>query len=337
MENSIILKRNTYESARVSVKKGKFLSKENFNKLSKLSFDEILKYLEENGFKEEIDNSYIQYEGFYLIEKILNTHTSKAYSQIFHFASKENKVLLETYYLKYQIHNLMVLVRSMKSNEKEIESYLIGDDRRKEKYIKAFQMPKIEDSIIYISKKLNLNSKKVLEKYENSIYDMENYLYKIYYEKLNSYNFIYNKKDEKNFFSYVKTYIDLINSRTFLKLKIENLQNQFENYYIEGGKLQVIFFKKYENDSLKNIMANLDSIFSNLEKTDESHCISSLDKKINEHKLIASKKLKFVSFGSPFFILKYLFEMETQISKLRILLKAKWLNLSSEQIEDLIK
>ncbi len=331
------LKKGSFESAKISVKKGKLYSEETIKSFVNQSFDEILKYMEEHGFKKSIDSSYLQFEGFYLIERVLNMHTSRIYKHVFSSASKQNKNLLEVYYLKYQIHNLMVLVRCYLSKEKDIEPFLIGDERRKEKYVKAFEMPKLEDAITYISKKLRLDESEVLKAYENGVYELENYLYKQYYEKLKSYRFKYNSVDESKFFKFIRTYIDLINARTFMKLKSEELKSlNFNEMYIEGGELNLKFFNDISNLDVEKSLDKFNKHFGHLESCKDLSCIASLDKRVNEHKASAKEVFKIASFGSPFFSLKYLLEVERQMAKLRVLLKAKYLKVEDKEIEGLL-
>ena len=55
------------------------------------------------------------------------------------------------------------------------------------------------------------------------------------------------------------------------------------------------------------------------------------------HKAKAEEILGSVQFGSPFFSLKYLFEVEKEINKLRTILKAKYLKLPENEIRGLIQ
>lgn len=334
----IILKKKVYESAKIAVKKGALYGDEEILRLANYSFDEILKYMEEHGFKDSIDVSYLQFEGFYLIERILNIHVSKIYKDVFYAANQKNKILFEVYYLKYQIHNLMVLVRCYLSKEDNIEPFLIGDERRKEKYIKAFSMPKIEDAILYISKKLGIDSVKSLEAYKKGVYELENYLYKVYYEKLKSFKFIFNGVEEKKFFKFIREYIDLINARTFMKFKTDNIDfDSFEKFYIEGGLLKLNFFEKSFSKSINECLLDFNTVFGDIENCDDVSFVASIDKRINVHKASARDVFKSAKFGSPFFTLKYLFDVEREMSKLRILLKAKYLKMDDKEIKELIK
>lgn len=331
--NKINLKKSTYQAAKVSVMKGDLFGEEKISSLSNLTYEEILKFMEENGFKDSIDSTYLEFEGFYLIEKILNTHMSKIYSRIFNSASIQNKKLLDLFYQKYQIHNLLVVLRCKKSNEKDISPYLLGDQRKQEKFFKAFEMP-IKDSLIYMLKKINIDYVKGIEIFENGdIFELENFLYSQYYQKLISTNFHYNKKDEKKFFIFNRKYIDLINYRTLIKLKIENNPElKFENLFIPGGNFTLKTYTSFDELDIEESLKKL----SALEKDTQFNSPNSLDKSINELKNKSKNLFSRVTFGSPFYVLKFLFEAENEMSRLRTLLKAKYLKLSKEDIDNII-
>lgn len=336
MVEIINLKKGSYESARISSKKSKLFGDEKIKEFMKFSFDEALKYLEEHGFRESVDSSYLQFKGFYLIERVFNMHTSKIYKSVFQSSSKKNKILLNAYYLKYQIHNTMVVVRCYLAKEKDIEPYLIGDERRKEKYLKAYEMPNLEDALTYISKKLEFDTTEVLASYKKGIYELENYLYKKYYEKLMNFKFKYNKVDEKNFFEFIRMYIDLINTRTAIRLKVENIKTlNFKELYIEGGKLNMEFYNDLMSYDLNKMQEKINEEFGKITNLQQNN-ISGIDKRISIHKTKANEMLSSVYFGSPFYSLKYLFDVEREISKLRIILKAKYLKLPESEIRGLI-
>lgn len=335
MANVIKLKKDSYNSAKISVVSGNLYGTEKIHELVKLNFDEILIYLEEHGFRSSVDKSYLQYDGFYLVERVLNDHISDIYTKVFRGCSDANKILLDSYYLKYQIHNILVVLRCRSTNEKEIETYLIGDSKQKYKYLKAFEMPVIEDALSYMVKKLDIDESESLKHFKVGIYDLENYLYKTYYTKLNDLEFKYNKSDEKVFSNFVRTHIDLLNIRTFLKLKTENIEFNFEDFYISGGKFGYPKFKDLTEKTLEETIKYFTEHFGNIEKV-ETDSFENLDKQILLHKQSASQIFKKIKFGSPFFALKFLFKVEKEMNQLRTLLKAKYLNLSDEGIKELL-
>lgn len=338
MTKTINLKKSSYSSARISVKRGELYGDEKLKELVNLKFDEILRYLEEHGFRKSVDKAYLQYKGFYLIERVLNDHLSKVYKSVFSGSSKANKILLDSYYLKYQVHNLMVVLRCKLSKEEDFEAYLIGDERRKSKYIKAFEMPNIEDALIYMSKKLKFDDKIVLENYKKGIFELENYLYRQYYEKLKSLKFKYNNSDEKSFFKFIRDYIDLLNARTFLRLKVEEKNAlMFEDLFIIGGKLQFDDFDNLNTKNMKEILDFFKIFFGDIDLSLDSLSIDSLDKRISIHKKKSENLFKKANFGSPFYSLRFLFKIEREMGILRVLLKSKHLNLDKEEILNLIK
>jgi len=335
MANVIKLKKDSYNSAKLSVVSGNLYGTEKIQDLVKLNFDEILVYLEENGFRNAVDKSYLQYNGFYLVERILNDHISDIYTKVFRGCANTNKILLDSYYLKYQIHNILVVLRCRSAEEKEIETYLIGDSKQKTKYIKAFQMPNLEDALTYLVKKLDIDVTESLKHFKIGIYDLENYLYKTYYTKLNELEFKYNGSDEKLFSNFVQKHIDLLNIRTFLKLQTEKIDFNFEDFYISGGTLEYKNFEKLSTGTLEKSIKYFSRHFGNVDDID-TDSFENLDKQILQHKQSSNLIFKSVKFGSPFFALKFLFKVEKEMEQLRTLLKAKYLKLSDEGIKELL-
>ena len=195
---------------------------------------------------------------------------SNTYQSVFLGSTGNNKKLLETYYLKYQVHNLMALLRCKKADEKNLEPYLIGDGRRKEKYIKAWEMP-IEDAIIYLTKKLGFEPDEVLENYRKSIYDVENYLYKVYYEKLKSVNFKFNNRDERKFIKFITLYIDLLNARSYLRVRNETQEKiNYSDFFLPGGNLSLNVFENLNSKSINVVLEELQKILNKKEFTFDS-------------------------------------------------------------------
>lgn len=332
----INLDRSAYSSAKISVNRGKLYGEEKIKELSKLEFDEILRYLEEHGFRSSVDKAYLQYEGFYLVERVLNDYLSKIYGSVFSGATKKNRTLLEAFYLKYQVHNMLAVVRCKLANEKDFESYLIGEDRRKEKYIKAFEMPNVEDALVYMSKKLGFEETEVLDAYKQGVYELENYLYKEYYMKLSSYEFKYNGIDEKAFINFIRDYVDLLNARSFLRLKAEDISLEYSQIYLEGGRLNLNDFNKLSDKKLEECLDFFKNIFGDLSLSLDTLSVDSIDKRISMHKKKAENIFQKAKFGSPFFSLRFLFNVEREMNLLRILLKAKYLKLTEDEVKELL-
>lgn len=325
MNSTISLKKGTYEAAKLSSIKSQLPTTKSISSLSTLTYEEILKHLEEHGFKEVIDNSYLSYEGFYLIEKILNDYLSQIYTKFFKATSKNNQKFLENYYLKYQIHNVMATLRCKISSSEDLHPYLIGDEHRKEKYIKAFTMS-TNDALEYLSKKLFFDPQKVHFYYKKGLFELENYLYAQYYKKLFENLPSYSKVEDKKYVKFLKTYVDLLNIRTKLVVENEEL-SLFEELFIPYGTIS------------KN---EFDNSISGLFKIANIHLGLSLKKPVDvdlailNHKNSAADGFSSVSFGSPYALLGFFFTVENSIGQIRKLLKAKYMGLSEKELEEVL-
>lgn len=326
MAQSIALKKGVYESAKISAKKGDLLSSSTISSLKNHSYEEILKYLEEHGFREVIDKSYLSYEGFYLIEKILNDYLSQNYTQFFSATSKNNRVFLEKYYLKYQIHNVLATLRCMESSQNDVTPYLIGDIRRKEKYIKAFEMSKTQ-ALEYMTKKLGFDTQEVLKYHQKGLFELENYLYQQYYTQLISLLPTYKKQEDRKYKQFIKSYIDLLNARSYFTLQQES-QSLFDNLFIEKGNLKKQDIEQLSDDELYKHLSH--QLSQNISSPID------IDKAIGTFKQKGAFLFSNVSFGSPYAILGYFFTLEHTIGQIRKLLKAKYMELSQEEIDEVL-
>lgn len=329
--------KHSFESGKLGVKKSQLFSLEKLHELENLSFDELLKFLEEHGFREEIDTSYLSYQGFYLIEKILNDHLSKEYGDVFSISSTHLKSFLSSFYFKYQIHNFMVVVRCFDSGEKDISPYLIGNSFEKVKFLKAFEMPSKEDSFIYLAKKLSLDSTKVLEEYSKGIYYMENYLYSQYYSRLFSTKLRFNFLDEKKYLSSIKKTVDLLNVRTYLRLRIQELDSlNFSDFFVIGGKYTQSYFTSLDFLEFLEVISKLMEEFEVSSSCDAKNCLVEFDLLLSKQKKKFQSTLSSSSFGSPFYILKYFLDLEAQMNELRILLKSKYLGMEKKELHEVL-
>ena len=201
-----------------------------------------------------------------------------------------------------------------------------------EKYLKAFEMP-LEDGIMYLSKKLKFNEIEVLEAFKKGLFELENYLYARYYEHLFKDTLKFNNRDEKNFRNFIRTYVDILNSRAFLKLKVDGIEQiPFDEIFVEGGTENLEYFTVLIDKAHEDILLVFEKKFNK-----KIHSFGALDNLFNVHKEEGAMMFKQVSFGSPFYVLRFFFELEKQVSTLRYLLKAKYMKLSEAEISKLME
>jgi vacuolar-type H+-ATPase subunit C/Vma6 len=123
-----------------------------------------------------------------------------------------------------------------------------------------------------------------------------------------------------------------------MKLKSDDMNvDLFEQLYITGGSLKFNFFEKLYEKSINESLIEFNTIFGDIENCEDERCVATIDRRINVHKIKARDVFRTARFGSPFYALKYLFDVEREMSKLRILLKAKYLKMDDKEISELIK
>lgn len=292
--------KDMYVAAKLSIINQQLDSIFSTKQIERASFSEALSMLEKNSTKISLDNSVVSSDikknSVGIIEKFTNSYASYVYEKIFKASDEELKQLLTTYYLKYQIHNIIVTLRCIASNDSsDIKTYLIGNKVQKEHCIKATGFS-YEEALKYFSTKFKFP--KNLLKFDSieNIFYLETGLYKWYHEELQKF-LIKNYKDsilQKEH----KKHIDVLNTKLLILSKeFDNFDS--ENLFILGGSKKV--------DSLNIEGIDLYEV-ENLQKT---------------FKQDVYKKTRLKGYGSHFMILNYLQKFEIKLQEISKILKQK--------------
>lgn len=149
----------------------------------------------------------------------------------------------------------------------------------------------------------------------------------------------YNKHDENKYLKIITHQIDLLNARTFLRLKKEEVSEESKDsfsFLIPSGDIPFSLFKDLENKTFEEAFQIVKKVVKE-ECGEEIADLEDMDAALMRAKIHAQKLLHSVQFGSPFYVMKYLFDAEREVSRLRILLKAKYLKVEDEKIAELIR
>jgi hypothetical protein len=330
--NQITFKNNSFISSKLRAIKQNIPSDEELEKYSKYSYSEILLKLTNSNMKLNIEKNYHKYQGFFLIEKIINEYLFNIYENLVLTIDSKNNSFFKLYFSNNHIKNFLTFLKLKKVNDKsDITPYLFGLKKEKEIYKNAYSFSKTEDSINYICDKLKLDNVKVNELYKVGIFECENYLYKAYYENLISLNLM--KIDETIFKNFLKKEVDFINIKSFLIVnELENNKMKlFKEIYIKGGKIELEVFEKLNSkNNLNEELLKLTNGVSDKIKISEINLIDktrSLNKKLLVSKLIKTKH------NSSFNILGLYLEIENKIQKIKRLLKMKLLDVNIKELE----
>lgn len=269
----------------------------------KASFSEALSLLEQHSTKLSLDSSIhtinFKENSIGVVEEFTNVYASSIYEKIFKASKGQLKDLLDRYYLKYQIHNIIVTLRCIASDYKDdIEFYLIGNKIQKEHCIKAISFS-YEESLKYFSTKFKFP--KSLLKYNtiDTIMQLETGLYKWYHEDLQK--FLNEKYNNSTLQIEHKKHIDVLNKK-IIKVAQEIEDFNVDEFFINGG------YKK---------MSDLKSSNESLEELEELQLA---------FKSEVYNKTKFEGFGTHFMILNFLQRFEIRMREISKQLKEKALD-----------
>ena len=292
--------KDTYVAAKISVINQELNELFSTKEIERASFSEALSLLERNSTKLSLDNSVISSDiknnSIGIVEQFTNSYASYVYEKIFKASSNDLKELLSAYYLKYQIHNIIVTLRCIASKDtSEIRTYLIGNNVQKEHCIKAAGFT-FKEALEYFSTKFKF-PKSLLEynSIEQIMY-LETGLYKWYHEELQK--FLLEHYKESIIQKEHKKHIDVLNMK-LLKISKEFDDFETEKLLINSGS------KKVEHLKTSNIELNE---------------IEDLQRAFKED---VYQKTKLRGFGTHFMILNFLQKFEIKIQEVSRLLKEK--------------
>ena len=269
-------------------------------------------------------------------ENILSHELKRVYKLMREIS--KNQIVVDLMALKYDYHNLKVLIKERKLN-KDLSHLYIS--------IGSTDFQKIKDGFLEGNyKDVQLEFKEaieaVLKDFEitkdpqriDLIFD------KFYFEHL--YNMAVNTEIEL-FINYVKDMIDFINIKSSIRLKRQGKDmGFFEDVLLPNGNIDKDAILFALNDSIENMINRFKNsrISSKLIKGLESYKItnrlSDLEKYMDDYLIEINQPSKYVNFG-PEPIFSYIVAKETEIKTLRIIMVSKLNKLSPDATRERVR
>jgi len=111
MAQQISLGNYPYAATRVKVMKTALIRKEDYSKLMKMQLSEINQYLQQNGYKKEINELATKYAGVELIELALNLSSANTYRKVMRLSSGGLREVVRVFLRRFDAHNVKSIVR----------------------------------------------------------------------------------------------------------------------------------------------------------------------------------------------------------------------------------
>ncbi len=325
------------------------IKKDDYHKLLKMSLPEIIRYLQDSLYKEEINKLAVKYSGVALLENAFNLNTIRNINKLRRISPKKINIILDAYLRRMDIHNIKTIVRGKFTgmNENSIKEVLLPlgeiDSVTLDRFLKKEKISDILLDIDFLDKKL---LETILENFEKTknIFEIENFLDKEYYK----YIFSFSKRIKlqgKKFREFLQSEIMVGNLQILLRLKKAKLKDEeILKYVIFTGRRKI-------DDLLKNLVSlPINQIIDGAEKIDKLLYNElerfKLSKETNDINLIelelAMKRYqlrKTLMFQNKYplsvdLVFGYLLGKEMEIRNLALIVKGKKLGFETKFLEE---
>ena len=291
--------------------------------------EEVLKLLSETEYSQDMTD--IQNSRDY--EKILKRETERVFSLVRNMS--KNKEVVDILSLKYDYHNLKVLIKS-KVFEKDNTNLLMNAGTiditkfKTKSETQSLDLPEeILEAIAEIKKEENLTPQKIdiiVEKY--------------YFKNLVN---LSKKIDVKVITDYVKGLIDFQNIITLFRVQKQNRDAKFlDSVIFEGGTISKDKIVASLNDSSETILNKFKKeklgpyLVKGVEVFNETKRLSEFEKISDNYLMELNKESKYIVFG-PEPLFTYLVAKEREINAIRLIMVSKINNISSEKIRERLR
>ncbi|MBC8586995.1 V-type ATP synthase subunit C [Paratissierella segnis] len=295
--------------------------------------DEVFRMLNETEYSNGIAN--ISRSEDY--EKILSEELKRVYKLMREIA-KEDQIVVDLLALKYDYHNLKVLLKEKILNTDLSQNYIpIGTID-----IQKLKNDFLTDNYEEIKKEFREALETAIKDYDetNDPQRIDIVLDKIYFSHLYK---MAKSTGIELFIEYVEDSIDFINVKTLIRIKKQNKDINFlEDVLLPNGKIDKNDIVLSLNDSIDIIINKFknyrisEELKKGLESYQETNHLSDFEKYMDDYLMELNKRSKNIIFG-PEPIFSYIIAKETEIKVLRIIMVSKLNDLSPEDIRERLR
>ena len=345
-EQKFRYKFNPYTFARISAMRSLLLKKEDYDKIMKMDTSEIVKFLQEGVYSQEISDAAIRYSGLKLVEVALSRHLQKIFLKLKLISDPSIEFIMNQYLKRYDFYNLKTILRAKQTGarEEEVRDLLLPvGSLRTEKLRQLFGKDTARE-IIASSGVVNMKDfSSAINNYEQThqLSEIENLFdYHYYIDTLQFSEKI--PKEGKLFEEFFRHEFDVYNLKLLLrKIFFELPEDYVKKYVIYGGKN---ISKAALNSLLK--AENYSEFMNALSRTKYSRILPDMKGKKGallrteialDSMLLEKSILLFHQHPLTVdIVLGYMFAKEIEVRNLRIIIKSKKLEFTEDYVKDLV-
>ncbi|MFQ6071751.1 MAG: ATP synthase A1 subunit C, partial [Methanosarcinales archaeon] len=250
-----------YITARVRSMKRKLIPKETYPKLLQMDIPEIIRFIEESEYRQDVDELARSFSGIDLLEHALNRNLAMTYRKLIDISQEEAKFLITEYLRYWDIWNIKTILRGKyygASEEEILDSVVSAGELRYRDLTSLVKIESIEEIIAELS---NTPYYEILKNYDGGVLsNIEDELDKLYYLRL--LKSVGESQGDKLFLKFIRTEIDIKNLQNLFRLKkAEADKDIILNKLIPGGmELKQNDLNKLSSLSLQEFIKALESL-----------------------------------------------------------------------------
>ncbi len=212
-----------YIVARVRAMKSKLIPIEMYPKFLNMEIPEITRFIEESGYKKDVDELGKKYRGTDLIEHALNQNLALTYRKLIEVSQDEANFLITEYLRSWDIWNIKTILRGKFSGASEdeiLEDIVSGGQLRYRDLTEIVKVGTVDGVIAAFAKTPYYPA---LTGYKGNLADLENALDMMYYSNLIK---AVIATGNKLFLKFLKTEIDLKNLKMLFRMKRAGMERE---------------------------------------------------------------------------------------------------------------
>lgn len=341
------LKFYPYTYVRTVIMRSLLFKRDDYNKMLKMGFGEIARFLEESHYKKEIDELAAEHSGSDLLELALNKNLAESFKKLIRISSEELGLLIREYIKRKDIEDLKTIIRGKftSTSDKKIKSSLTAAGTLSYDFLFSLLKKDSIEDILKHNKLVDYSHLKEAVRSMNekkNLAGIENALDRHYYTELIGFSKRLSKKGNM-FRKFLVKEIEVLNILTLLRLKKARFKKELvKDFIIPSGD-------NIKDSRITNMakMDNASEVLALLENSEYKEVISKGVNEFNKNSSLITLEIdlyKYLLRQSILFthqyplsvdsIIGYMFAKDIEVRNLKIIVKGKQLGLKEQFIEN---
>src|SRR3989338_801559 len=342
-QKKLNLGRYPYTYVRTTVMKSLLFKKHDYEKMLKMGFNEIAKFMQDSNYKKEISELAANHSGADLLESALNKNLAYTFKKLIRISPKELGEIIREYAKRKDIEDIKTIIRGKFTNmaekdvfdlvtsagtlSREFQHELIKKESIEQilRNNRIVDFPSLEKGLAYLKEK-------------NSLVMIENSLDRFYYNNLIEFSKLL-PQEGALFRKFLVMEVEIMDILTLLRLKKSKIGNARDFIITARGLINPNIAKMSELDDFDALIKAFGethfkkAIDKGIEDFRDTGSLITLETELYKYLLKQSSLLLHQHPLSVDIILGFMLAKDIEIRNLRILIKGKQLGLNEEFIE----